>query len=56
MSYDPLARRMYLLHCLAQAQNACEVLAANVALNATHREYPEIKRISYLEKTQTQED
>ena len=46
-AYDPVARRLYLAHCLADAQNPCEVLACDIAIRQLEAKYPFLKKISY---------
>lgn len=42
-AFDPFAERLYLLTALAEAQNACEVLACEVALRALEKRFPQTR-------------
>lgn len=52
---DPVSRRMYLTHCLADAQNACEVQACTSAINVLEDEFPFLKKTVY-NKAEAEED
>ena len=52
---DPVAHRAYLGHCLGEAQNACELLACTIAINALERKFPFLKKTTY-DKPEPEDD
>ena len=46
---NPLAERLYILTAMAEAANACELLACQIALRALEQRHPWTKGVACVE-------